>query len=436
MSAQPPQFACRPKGNDGWARNPANVAAIRDGRILEVMPETVEYAPTADCQFRCRECPYRTSKTSHRPLDPHSFAKSDDKRTSSLDLARLVIDRGLEDGVNASGLLLTGGGNPASVEDFPAILRYAGQRGLITAFYDNGTPFGAHDGLADAVIQPEHNLAFGRFSINFVSPEVGRRFAGVGSEAIDLQALGVANFLQARQRQLARFRKVRREPPACVVSLICDETNVKDVEATCRHIAELFADLARYRGPHDDFVVRPLTRHGRAAYTCEDHGPEVINQLLGVVGKHGTARPILERAGLAVKLGFVLGLVDQGVYATYGTALAAEYATRDRCWTNGLFLTVGPDATVYFCCDRNLDARWAIGNLQTNTVRQIYASDARRALFATVHAGRCGPAGCEATCRTCRLNQIARGIISGDISREHIEDAARRAQLDPWPLLS
>jgi len=436
MPQPPPQFACRPKGNYRWARSPANIAAIRDGRYLDVVPETIEYALTAECEFRCRECTYRASKAFHLPLELHSFATPDNHRTTTLDLARLVIDRATEAGNKASGLLITGGGNPGAAPAFPSVLAYAAKRGLTTAFYDNGTPFGAHDDLADAVVQPENNLAFGRFSINFASPDIGLRFAGVGADALALQIRGVANFLRARERFLSRFRERGVEPPACAVSFICDETNVRDIEPTCRLIADVFTATTRYRGPFDDFVVRPLTHHGRETYNCDDHASETIRELLSVVGKNGSARSLLKKAGLSIKLGFVLGLIDRGDYLTYGAALAAEYATRDRCWTNGLFLTVGPDAKVYFCCDRNLDPAWAVGDLQRDTVREIFHGDARKTLFEQVHAVGCGPAQCEATCRTCRLNHLARSIMSGCLDASTVSHMSRLAAEDPWPLLS
>jgi len=423
------EFAQRPKGGTRWARQPENLAAMKQGRFRDIMPETLESAFALGCPYRCGECPYP------KPLRLRlgEFAKPDDVLTTTLPTARRVIDRAVAAG--ATGHVMTGGGEPTTNPEAPAILEYAAASGMVNCLYSNGTMLGAHPELADALLQPATNLAFVRLSRNFSSSEVAARFARVRPGAVELQSQGWQTLLEARERNRGRFLAAGKEPPALMVSVISDRSNVEDLPAICADTAATYRKVVRQRYPGDDFLVRPLTRHQRESYSTHDHPEEVIQHILSTVGEAGPGRQVLVEAGMHVKLGFGLQLVGSPGFPTYDRVLEAEYGRRDRCWANGFFLTVGPDARAYFCCDRNCTPGWAVGDLREQTVAEIYRSELRNALFERVHAAGCGPAQCEATCRTCRLNQIARDLRSGEMSEAELHDVAVQATTDPWPLL-
>lgn len=54
----------RPWGNHVWALNPKIVACWKAGRLEQVPPVTLEFAPTLCCPLRCIECPYRQARLS------------------------------------------------------------------------------------------------------------------------------------------------------------------------------------------------------------------------------------------------------------------------------------------------------------------------------------------------------------------------------------
>lgn len=442
----------RREGSNTWVTAPGLLSAWRHESPREAIssarPVTLEWAVGLACNQACAECPYRFSRRAagcSRPLPVGEFATPDDRLVASLDGARRILQRSAEGGVR--GVIFTGGGEPCIVPDLPEMIRHSATLGMVNGLYTNGIQIGVHPTLASEIVRPENRLRFVRVSLNTATPATAARFSGISEETLEAQFEALALLLRARE---ARFGPRRggtaRRPaiqvpaiqvPAIQVSVIVDRRNVGDLPVLGRRVARIYRDHAgSAAGSHDAIVVRPLTRFGGSAFSVEDHAPEVIRGILTAFGAGTETRDVLENSGVSVALGFGLDRVDEGAAASYAEVVREEYVRRDRCWANGLFLTVGPDGTVYLCCDRNCDPDSAIGSLRESSIEEIYRGEARRRWLDRVERAHCGPEVCEATCRTSRLNEIARALRRGDLTEEQIAAIARAAVNEPRLLLS
>jgi hypothetical protein len=434
-------------GSCAWAE-PEIVEAWRDGRVVAVPPRTLEYAPSLRCNMGsgtggCTACPYlpvRRAAGGNIPLG--QFADPDDQSVAGLASAKLVIDRAREAGVR--GVLFTGGAEPAVCPELDQMLVYSASLGLANALYTNGIQFGAIRDLAPKILDPATGLSFVRVSLNILQPGTAAIFARASEEYVAAQYDGFTALCDGRSALASAYASADTRPPAIQISVICDRRNIGDLPLIAERVAAIYSVHSTFRHPDDGFVVRPLTHHCRPrGYAYKQHEEVVINEILRQFGKSGPgpSRRVLERAGMPVWLGFGLAGLDlaaapASAVATYEDITREEYASRDSCWANGLFLTVGPAGSVHLCTDRNCYPAWQVGDLREQSVAQIYAGDRRRSLLAAVNSRNCGPCICEPTCRAVRLNAIARAVRSGVLGDEAIAEIRRRSAGDRGLLLS
>ena len=127
-------------------------------------------------------------------------------------------------------------------------------------------------------------------------------------------------------------------------------------------------------------------------------------------------------------LGFGLDEVEAGVVSSYAELVRSEYEQRDVCWAHGLFLTVGPDGSVYPCMEVNCNPNWVLGNLKTQSVEEVYCSKGRMDFLEMADRCRWGPRLFHPHSRTARLDRIAKAIRQHDLTDEDI--AAIRKQCE------
>ncbi len=431
------------EGSAAWTV-PSVIDAWRRGRWEDVPALTMEYSPSLVCNLNCSTCPYlgaRRQAGCRRRVPRGEFADADDKLAASLESAAHVLQRCREAAIR--GVLWTGGGEPTLCRELPEMIRRSAALGMYNALYSNLIQVGMHSGFARSLLAPGNNLVFVRGSLNVARPETGRVFCGASPEDIQAQYDGFAAVCDARESLLGDYREAGLPVPLIQASVICDHRNVGDLSLIAEKVAHIYeTHCVSCRSPHDDFVVRPLTKHGQPdGYTCKQHDErEVIDTIRNEFQRSdahcgtppGPSRVVLERAGMNVFMGFGLDDCER----RYEDLLRLEYESRTECLANGLFLTVGPDETVHLCTDRNCDTDWIVGDLRKQSVDEIYHSDRRRELLARVHFHRCGPKVCEPTCRLVRLNAIAQAVRSGDLTDADIDEIRRRGVGERGMLLS
>ncbi|MFO1500944.1 MAG: radical SAM protein [Verrucomicrobiota bacterium] len=410
----PSSFTSKRGGSNSWAQSAELVGAFRRGDQFAVMPRSAEYAPILSCNAACPYCPF--SVTRHRILKGElvpvgESAAEDDVHASTRGTAFRVIDAAKEAG--AKGILFTGGGEPTIWPSLMDALHFCGKSQLHTALYTNGFEIARQQDFAVRLLHPDAALVFCRVSINAASPKASRLHWGVDFPVLDLQLEALAHLLRAREELVPLYHRRGASIPSVQISTIVDKNTVADLSEILQSVSRVFARFPLVRAEDDTMVVRPLTIHGHRRYSTADHPDSVINQIIAVAGPQGCAAPTVNASGLRLFLGFGLDRIVSGEFSTYSELLAREYASRTTSLANGVFLTVGPDATVYPCTEKNCQPAWALGNLKRQSVAEIYGGERRREILAQFDATHWGPEMSQPTPRTSRLDRIAQAIHQG-----------------------
>src|ERR1041384_8368789 len=395
-------------GSNAWALRPDVIEAWRRGAQLDVPPMTMEWAPILTCDADCPLCPFRRSRLQLEDgtIATEKNAPSDDKHAATLKTAHKVLEAAHESG--GRGVLFTGGGEPLIWEHLVDALKYSSKLGMDNCMYTNGFRFGYDHSLASSLLSPENHMVFVRVSVNAVSRPVARKHWGLDVIEITRQIEGLGSLLKARNQLANEYAAHARTVPSIQVSTIIDRQNVSDLPAICDAVAQAFLSNRIVRGGEDVMVVRPLTIHGRPrGYSTHDHSEAMIRSVIATCGVAGTGTETLTEAGVALYLGFGLTEIAAGTVLNYSELLEREYASRDVSWSNGLFLTVGPDGSVYPTTEHNCDGSWVMGSLLNQSVREIYRSDRSRAVLARLNSHQWGPSVAQPTSRTARLDRIA-----------------------------
>jgi hypothetical protein len=361
-----------------------------------------------------------------------SLAVVNDTTSASMSMARLVLDRSHEAGI--SGVLFTGGGEPLIWPPLLDALRYSHELGMNNAIYTNGFSLGFDPSMSGRLMDRRNGLVFVRLSINAVSAAAVSQHWGLQNPAdIEYQFVGLRRLLEARN-ELAR-QSGELDLPSIQISTIVDKHTVHDLDTICERVANVFGAARMKKGPEDVMIVRALTLHGRKRYSSHDHKDWVIRRILQVCGQDGTGRARLARADVPLFLGFGLDRVEKQEVPSYDALIDEEYAQRDISLANGVFLTVGPDATVFVSTEHNCGTQeFAIGNLTKQTIQEIYGGVQRKRLLNRMNEQCWGPEVSQPTSRTARLDRIARALQSGQLTDDDVE-AIRVASLGSHSLL-
>ena len=439
MTAQPnksPSPFLSPRGGSNiWAQRPDVIEAWKKQSQIDVPPVSLEYSPNLSCDADCGLCPFRRSRlqTCDGVIPTRETAPEDDRQSATRASARRVLEATREAGVQ--GVLWTGGGEPTIWEPLVEMLAYSAELRMANGIYTNGFRLGWDAGFADQLMAPENGLVFVRMSINALSPERAKRHWGIDALQVRQQLIGLAKLFQARQQWLTEYQKRGQRLPSIQISTIVDRHSVGDLPLICSTVAEIVAAHRTCAGEEDVMIVRPLTIHGRKkGYSLHDHDEAVIREIITVCGSQGDGRRQLVEAGVTLYLGFGLSAIESGAVPSYSALLEQEYAQRDISWANGLFLTVGPDSSVYLSTEYNCSPGWELGNLKTQSVTEVYQSERRREVLKRMNSAHWSAAVSQPTARTARLDRIARAVINGQLSDAEIE-SIRLASLNSHSLI-
>ena len=421
------------EGANLWADHDANIAAWRRGAQLDVQPLTLEYAPILACNADCPLCPYKKSRDAgcKGVLPPHSFAAEDGIASSTRTIAEAVLNRAREAGVRGS--VFTGGGEPLKWSLLTDMLAYSRRLGMVNGLYSNGIELGRDSRLAADLLSPSTGLAFVRLSINTVSDRATKIHWGLPVSEMINQWIGLERLIEARNQRAGEYRSLGRPLPSIQVSTIVDKNTVDDLPDICALVARTMAKRV-VQGSADVMVVRPLTIHGRKEYSGQDHGDSVISKIIASCGMNGVGRHYLVAQGVRLFLGFGLDRVEAGEAESYSNLVRLEYARRHVSLANGLFLTVGPDGSVYPSTEYNCKHGYDLGNLRRESVDSIWKGFRRREILGFFNLHHWGPSVAQPTARTNRLDEVADAVQDGRLTTEDIAAIKEASRTSP-PLL-
>jgi MoaA/NifB/PqqE/SkfB family radical SAM enzyme len=392
------------------------------------MPLTLEYAPVLDCNAACPMCSYGRARHDAKTnrWNWTQYAEPNAKTVATRETAMRVLEASGQAGVRA--VLWTGGGEPTLFQPLVELCRYSRRLNMVNALYTNGYALGNRPELVAELMSSENGLVFIRISINALSPGTVERSWGIKDPAgVKWQLRGIEALLRKREEMLSRFQTEGVEPPSIQISTIVDSQNVQDLPAICETIAGLYRASRKTPMSEDFMIVRPIVIERPTGYAAEDHPPDIINKIISICGREGAGRLVLQAAGIPLFTGFGLNSVESGEVASYSDLIRQEYERRDVSWANGVFLTVGPDASVYPCMELNCNRRWIVGNLKRQSVQEVYRSRNRMEFVAMANGMRWGPRLFNPFTRAARLDRIARAIMRGELKDPDIDIIRQRS---------
>jgi sulfatase maturation enzyme AslB (radical SAM superfamily) len=365
-----------------WVFWEDRVRLVLDGCYDEVKPLHVELSPTYLCNFACPWCSCRSAREEWSDADVFSHP-----RATPLTVMRdAKIDRVLthlaEDRV---GIMWVGGEPTMNPLLYPAAAK-ADELGLAQCLFTNGSLLNGQRiaALFDA------GFVFVRLSLNAVSADVHAVYHDYDSRR------GYANTVLGNLAELARVRRERRSQTLVGVSVVVDEGNIADLEATALHLAK----LSDPNGPGviDYAIFRPAFPFYTAQIDMRD---DTVSRFLQLMGPDSALRRLL---------------TDQGIDVIVPDQSAAPPPTPgpdDRgCMAAGWFGEVAPSGDMLVCGDRYGNPDYVIGNVADTTVGALWAGPGRQKVLQLARESSCFQTYCPSNGRGFFFNRLFREIES------------------------
>jgi MoaA/NifB/PqqE/SkfB family radical SAM enzyme len=378
-----------------WVFWDDRVQLALDGSYDEVRPLHVELSPTYLCNFACPWCSCRSAREEWSDADVFNHP-----RATPLTVIRdAKLDRVLTNlAEHKTGIMWVGGEPTMNPLLYPASLK-ADQLGLAQCLFTNGSLFNTERAAAlfDA------NLVFIRVSLNAVTKEVHAAYHDYDPRR-DYAAKVLHNLAE-----LARLRNERRSPTLLGVSVVIDEGNLADLEATAQYLARLCVEHGP--GSIDYAIFRPAFPFYTAQIDMRD---DTVDRFLASMGPDAPLRRMLTEHGINV------------VVPEQSAAAPSAPEPDDRgCLAAGWFGEVTPNGDMVLCSDRYGNPEYFIGNVAQETVDELWTRSGRRSVLQLARQTRCYQTYCPSNGRGFFFNRLFREI-------EQFRDNGRLDEVRAW----
>ncbi|MFA5391687.1 MAG: radical SAM protein, partial [Candidatus Omnitrophota bacterium] len=368
-----------------WLAHPNCVACALAGKFYDMVPPTVQYAPSVICQYRCPTCSYGGHKDSMRG---HKFNRPE--MVASLEDMRCIIQRIAEAGIKA--ITFTGGGEPFTNDHTIDGIEYARQLGLHVGLFSNGLL--VNRALAERIFRT--GLSFFRISFNAGTPETYKHSFGASKRSFFVVLKNLRSCLAAKLAAnsqtvfglgviLSPLNVTHLMDIACIVRSIADEfpgaLNYIAFRPTVRYkggcqFTRATADSLQYVKETPD-LQRFYEIYRAFLYDEQQYPRTMFEEALQDLETR--VKPFLEQSTAPVQVLLPRGRLE-GVYQT--TRPVSE------CLSCGLTPFIGPDGTVYHCVELALDRGLAYGTLLEQPFINIWSGEQRRRMIQKVNSGK------------------------------------------------
>lgn len=355
-----------------------DTALARRWTRLPVLPLLLDVEPNNYCNYRCAHC-----QVTHW-----------DHARTNLDIAGL--NRILDQFPRVAEVTLQGMGEPLLNRRTPALLRRLAERGIRVDLTTNGSVM--TDEVRDALLQTRTRVTF---SLDGATPEVFETIRVRSS--FDRVSTNVRRLTEARSSRNAGRR------PRIDARMVVTTRNVHELPDVVRLAAQLGLDAVVAHTVLVDWGRRDM---------------EDVNLGTRVRGHPGLSGRVAEAERVAAQVGI-------------GFSLSGELYDRDQVcrwpWTRPFISAAGD---VMPCCVLSDPARFAVGNLHRQNIRDIWNNAAYRQLRSRLASGRI-PAACTACYATAERDQASsrRPPSVAETAGMPLTPSAHghaRADLTPW----
>lgn len=352
------------------------------GEGESVMPVTVEFVPSLECNFSCRVCTYRNWKE-------QTIAETG-KRNMSYEVMTTLLDRLEEAGVR--GVIFTGGGEPFKNPRLIDGLRYAASKDFEVGLFTNGSL------LTPAKIEALTATEIGFIRVSFNSADAGNylKFHGL--------------------RNLRIFERAARNIRLLAQALALSEISfglgviVNEVNVDYMHTVAEFARAVVTGEPPariDYLAYRPVVNYGQIdTDLTRQIGPDVA---LKAMRNFERVKEIL--SGLPV-----VPILARDYFIDASEGKVELQRAYQGCPGSSWAGSVAYDGGFYLCSEHDGDPAYQLGNLLRSSLPEIWSSSRRKKVLRKI--GSCPP-----TCKIHRTNLVLAALTSeGKLSGNEIRE--------------
>ncbi len=348
---------------NNWVFHEQIVDSVLKGEYEKIKPVTAEFITTLNCTNRCGICAYELPKRLEGCWQENLFSDPD-CHLEDVDLGKKYLDKLFNYGLK--GIIFTGGGEPFLFQGLEKLVQHTTDNNADSVIYTNGNTVTQE--RADAILTAEPLLI--RTSLNAGTQEVYDQFHNPLRK-------------KALQRTLNAIKYFSKAGPktSIGVGIVINEINQDDLPETARRLREITDE-----GGKIDFVVyRPEFNY----YGTKQLSPEFLDKTFEIVETN--VKKTLKGTGTNVV----------NVKVRYD-ALKDQERTYQECRGAGLFMEVSPSG-VYFCCDRNLNRKYLIGDLKSQETKEIISDLKRGQIQNFVNSHQCSV--CPPACKSHEINK-------------------------------
>jgi pyruvate-formate lyase-activating enzyme len=356
---------------NNWVFHDSIVKKVLEGKYNELNPVCAEFVTTLNCSNRCGICGYKPVKILLGCWEKNIFG-NDFVHVPSYESALNFMNEIIYCGVK--GLIFTGGGEPFLFNGVEDLVLHATNKSVDSVVYTNGNCVTKK--RLEKLIEASPLLV--RVSLNAGTEEVYNNFHN------PLNSRGALGRTLKTIETLAEG-SVNRNPKVDVgVSVVINEINQDDLVNAALRVSEI---AQKYPSGIKFMAFRPEFDY----YTFSRLGSDLLDKTYGIV--EGPVRKILENSGVNVS----------NVTCRYN-ALKRDTRNYDECRASGFILEAGPTNNLFFCCDRNLNMYYHIGNYRQNgnSISNIHHGEKRRKVLSYVNDSNCGV--CPRACKSHETN--------------------------------
>ncbi len=314
-----------------------NLRKFLNGFPYDAIPITMEIDPALDCNYSCPHCTYSQWKYSTKMLKGKRIMKKTDME--------LILSRVANAGVK--GLIFTGGGEPFMNPYTPFGIKLAGELGIQTGIFTNGSLL--TNEIIDQILssQPE----FMRISVNAVTPAVYKRFHGIKDD----------HFVQIVWENVEKIaNRINKEKTNFGLGIVVNNINCQDIVPVIIRSLEIIANGGRI----DYIAIRPVVNYW---------GQKQIAREIASIVKQAQEYCIKLIEGSTLKLFFANEFFEE--ITMYKTQNRKE--SEVKCLGSPWMASIAYSGDVFLCSEYKGFPENRIGNLITQSMSEIWSSDLR-----------------------------------------------------------
>lgn len=358
-----------------WVRDVARSRLVVRGDYGEIFPPTYEFVPTLNCIYTCLQCAYREPKKELGIWQRNNFSET---YHMTFETMKTLLGMLRENG--ARNILFTGGGEPLVNVNTPFAMKYAHDvEGLNVALYTNGALLTEKTARVIFSAVP----VFVRVSLNAGTAETHAKFHRPRRKdgKIDFFSKTLSGI-----EWLAKTKRAAGSNTVLGVSYLVHPENVQDILSGSMAIARL---ARKYRGMINYMRFTPAVNY----YGKDQHSKGFFEDALeqterGVV-------PLLQDSGVEPLIYFHR---FKGLY---------EPRTYHNCLASSWYGEVGPGGILYHCCEKMLNAQFALGSLLEKPMPELWHGEGRSRVLGLVSRAIEGESSspCPIVCKPHELNK-------------------------------